>query len=39
MSSRDWQILFEDILDSISKIEDYTSKLSYDDFENNRRSV
>jgi uncharacterized protein with HEPN domain len=35
MSKRDWKILFEDIIESISKIESYTVDLSYDDFENN----
>ena len=35
MSKRDWKILFEDIIESINKIESYTVDLSYDDFENN----
>ncbi len=35
MSKRDWKILFEDIIESIKKIEDYTADLSYDDFEVN----
>jgi uncharacterized protein with HEPN domain len=33
MSKRDWKILFEDIIESIKKIEEYTTDLSYDDFE------
>lgn len=35
MSKRDWKILFEDIIESIIKIEKYTDDLSFDDFENN----
>ncbi len=35
MSKRDWKILFEDIIVSIKKIEEYTADLSYDDFEVN----
>lgn len=35
MSKRDWKILFEDIIESINKIEEYTTDLSYDDFEEN----
>lgn len=35
MSKRKWKILFEDILDSINKIEKYSFNLSYEDFENN----
>jgi uncharacterized protein with HEPN domain len=35
MSKRDWKILFEDIIESIKKIEEYTADLSYDDFEVN----
>lgn len=35
MSKRDWKILFEDVIESISKIEEYTANLSYDDFEGN----
>ena len=32
MSKRDWKILFEDIIESISKIEDYTRGLTFEDF-------
>jgi uncharacterized protein with HEPN domain len=32
MSKRDWKILFEDIIESISKIEDYIRDLSFEDF-------
>ena len=32
MSKRDWKILFEDIIESISKIEDYTRDLTFEDF-------
>ncbi|MDP2366027.1 MAG: DUF86 domain-containing protein [Ignavibacteria bacterium] len=35
MSKRDWKILIEDIIESIKKIEEYTTDLSYDDFESN----
>jgi uncharacterized protein with HEPN domain len=35
MSKRDWKLLFEDIIDSINKIEEYTANLSFDDFEEN----
>jgi len=35
MSKRDWKLLFEDIIVSIKKIEEYTTGLSYDDFEEN----
>jgi uncharacterized protein with HEPN domain len=35
MSKRDWKILFEDIIDSIKKIEEYTADLSSNDFEEN----
>jgi len=35
MSKRDWKILFEDVIESIKKIEDYTNNLSYSDFESN----
>lgn len=35
MSKRDWKVLFEDIVESIKKIEEYTTGLSYDDFEGN----
>lgn len=36
MSKRDWKHLFEDILDSIRKIEEYTLHLSYEEFVNNQ---
>lgn len=32
MSKRDWKILFEDIVESIDKIEGYTKELSFEDF-------
>lgn len=32
MSKRDWTILFEDILESIEKIEQYTAGISFDDY-------
>ena len=32
MSKRDWKILFEDILESIEKIEAYTKDLTFDEF-------
>jgi len=35
MSKRDWKILFEDIIESINKIEEYTLGLSFEDFEEN----
>ncbi len=35
MSKRDWKILFEDIIDSINRIEEYTLGLSYEEFEEN----
>ncbi len=36
MSDRDWKLLFEDIIDSINAIEEFTKGLSYADFEKNR---
>ena len=35
MCKREWKLLFEDIIDSINKIEEYTVDLSFDDFEEN----
>lgn len=35
MSKRDWVLLFEDILESIYKIENYTKELSFNDFADN----
>ena len=35
MSKRDWKILFEDILENITKIEAYTNNLTFDDFSTN----
>jgi len=32
MSNRDWKLLFEDILESIEKIQSYTKNLSFEDF-------
>lgn len=39
MYKRDWKILFEDIIDSINKIEEYTLGLSYEEFEENNLIV
>ena len=33
MSERSWEILFEDIIESINKIEEYTQNLTFEDFE------
>jgi uncharacterized protein with HEPN domain len=35
MSERVWKLLFEDIIDSINKIEEYTTDLTFNDFEDN----
>ncbi|OGU75466.1 MAG: hypothetical protein A2V93_09340 [Ignavibacteria bacterium RBG_16_34_14] len=35
MSRRDWKILFEDIVESINKIEEYIKGLSFEDFSHN----
>lgn len=35
MSKRDWTFLFEDILDSIEKIQKYTTGIQFNDFEVN----
>ncbi|HMN18926.1 MAG TPA: DUF86 domain-containing protein [Ignavibacteriaceae bacterium] len=32
MSNRDWKFLFEDIIESINKIQNYTKDLSFEDF-------
>ena len=32
MSKRDWKLLFEDMLVSISRIQKYTENISFDDF-------
>lgn len=32
MSKRDWKILFEDIIESINKIENYIKDISFEDF-------
>jgi uncharacterized protein with HEPN domain len=32
MSNRDWKILFEDIIESINKIENYSKDISFEDF-------
>jgi uncharacterized protein with HEPN domain len=39
MSERDWKILFEDILESIEKIEKYTEGISFDDFVLNSMAI
>ncbi len=33
MSKREWKLLFEDIIECINKIEEYTTDLTFDDFE------
>jgi uncharacterized protein with HEPN domain len=33
MSKREWKLLFEDIIECINKIEEYTDDLTFDDFE------
>ncbi|MDR3627361.1 MAG: DUF86 domain-containing protein [Ignavibacteriaceae bacterium] len=35
MSKRDWKLLFEDILESIGKIESYTKEITFVDFSTN----
>jgi uncharacterized protein with HEPN domain len=35
MSNRDWKILFEDIIESINKIQNYTKDLSFVEFAQN----
>jgi len=35
MSKRDWKILFEDILESIRKIEDYSGEITFEEFSAN----
>lgn len=35
MSKREWKLLFEDIIESINKIEGYTFGLAFHDFEEN----
>lgn len=35
MSKRNWKILFQDVLDSIDKIEQYTQSMEYEDFVSN----
>jgi uncharacterized protein with HEPN domain len=39
MSKRDWRLLFEDILDSISNIEKYTEKIAMDEFLKNQMII
>ena len=39
MSKRDWRILFEDIIESINKIEDYTKGLSFEDFAHSSKTI
>ncbi len=39
MSSRDWKLLIEDILESIEKIQRYSKGLSFDDFVINSMTV
>ncbi len=39
MSKRDWTLLFEDMLESISRIESYTKGLSFDHFIGNQMVV
>lgn len=35
MSKRDWKILFEDIIESINKIENYSHNLTFEEFSQN----
>jgi uncharacterized protein with HEPN domain len=39
MSKRDWKILFEDILESIGKIEQYTKGIAFNDFAVNSMTI
>jgi uncharacterized protein with HEPN domain len=39
MSNREWKLLFEDIIDCINKIEEYTADLTFDDFEDSNLIV
>lgn len=39
MSKRDWRLYFEDILESIKKIESYTLNFSYDNFIKDSKTV
>jgi uncharacterized protein with HEPN domain len=39
MSKRDWRLLFEDMLDSISRIEKYTGQVTQNEFINNQMMV
>ena len=39
MSKRDWKILFEDIIESINKIELYIKDLSFEDFSSNTQVI
>lgn len=36
MSKRDWKILFKDMLESITRIEEYTKGLNHDEFINSQ---
>jgi uncharacterized protein with HEPN domain len=39
MSKRDWKLLLEDMLESITPIEEYTEKINKDEFINNQMIV
>ncbi len=39
MSDRDWKLLYQDILDSISKIENYTAEITFDQFLNDDKTI
>jgi uncharacterized protein with HEPN domain len=39
MSNRDWKILFEDMLESISRIEKYTEKVNREEFAINQMII
>ena len=39
MSKRDWRLLFEDMLESITRIEKYTEQINLDDFTENQMII
>ncbi len=39
MSERDWKLLHQDILDSISKIEKYTANVEFEDFVKDDKTI
>jgi len=38
MSTRNWQMRFEDILESIERIQHYTAGLSYDQWQDDQKT-